>query len=76
MVQANDEPTLFTPKPDEYFDEVLKFIVKKYGGYSDTDLKRVVYLTSPMRQILKREKGLGENLFNRAIDFSVIKSAA
>jgi hypothetical protein len=25
-----------------------------------------------MRQILRKEKGLGQNMFNRAIDFSAI----
>lgn len=76
MIQANAEPTLFSAKTDEPYDEVLGYILEKYSDYSDSDLKRVVYLTSPMRQILKREKGLGENLFNRAIDFSVIETAA
>ena len=57
------------------FDDVLSQITAKFGKCSDRDLKRIVYLTSPMRQMLKKEKGLGQNMFNRPIDFSVIAAS-
>jgi len=46
----------------------------KYGARSDDELKRVVYLTGPMRQILRREKYGRENLFNVPIDFTAIRT--
>jgi len=57
-------------------EEILGYVSKKYGNKNDQDLKRIVYLTAPIREMLSREKRLNENLFNRAIDFSVIQSSA
>jgi uracil-DNA glycosylase family 4 len=54
--------------------EVLERVTKRYAKCTDDDLKRIVYLTAPMRQILRREKYRGENMFNTAIDFSGIES--
>lgn len=70
-------PTLFdcTP-PISEFEEVLSHVLSKYEGCNDSELKRIVYLTAPMRKILRKEKSSGENMFNRAIDFAVIASAA
>ncbi|WP_291856684.1 uracil-DNA glycosylase family protein [Bradyrhizobium sp.] len=72
MVRAADTSTLFSQTSKNEFDEVLEYVSGKYGRSSDGDLKRIVYLTAPMRQILRKEKGLGQNTFNRAIDFSAI----
>jgi hypothetical protein len=44
-------------------------VVGRYAGHTDEQLKRAVYLTSPMRQILRREKYGHENMFNCPIDF-------
>ena len=41
--------------------------IARYGNLSDTDLKRVTYLSAPMRRILKKEKALSINLFNSAV---------
>jgi hypothetical protein len=79
MLKATDSNTLFSQTgKNEFneFDEVLTYISEKYAKNSDGDLKRIVYLTAPMRQILRREKGLGQNMFNRAVDFSVIDTTA
>jgi hypothetical protein len=46
----------------------------KYRGRSDDELKRIVYLTAPMRQILRREKYRRENLFNVPIDFTAVRT--
>jgi uracil-DNA glycosylase family 4 len=57
---------------DEEVSSIVDYIASKYGNESESELKRVVYLTSPMRAILRREMKLRENTFNRPIDFSVI----
>lgn len=44
--------------------------VEKYGQLSDDRLKTVVYLTSPMKKILKEEKHRKVNLFNAPIYFA------
>jgi uracil-DNA glycosylase family 4 len=48
---------------------VVKHVVVRYQKKTDEQLKTAVYLTSPMRRILRREKRDGANLFNAAIDF-------
>jgi len=65
---------LFDPL-DELEEELritIDYIANKYGAASESELKRLVYLTSPMRGFLRRELQLGENMFNRPIDFSLI----
>jgi uncharacterized phage-associated protein len=59
---------------DKRLRDVLAHVVRHYGRRSDDDLKRIAYLTSPMRQILRREKYHRENMFNAPIDFSVIST--
>lgn len=56
------------PNPDS-----IERVGAKYGARSDDELKRVVYLTAPMRRILRREKYRRENLFNVPIDFMAIR---
>ena len=51
-------------------DEIVESVMEKYGAYSDADLKRSVYMTRPMRQILRAEKQKQLNLFNAPIDLS------
>lgn len=41
--------------------------LERYGDLTHTDLKRAVYMSSPMRQVLRKEKMLGANLFNAPI---------
>jgi len=73
MVRVGESETLFDRADRVEFDEVIAHVSHKYGKYNDADLKRVVYLTAPMRLMLRREKSSGQNMFNRPIDFSVIK---
>jgi uracil-DNA glycosylase family 4 len=75
MLRATNSNTLFYQSEKDEFDDVLTYVMDKYGNSSESDLKRVVYLTTPMRQILRKEKGLGQNMFNRAIDFSAMDAA-
>jgi uracil-DNA glycosylase family 4 len=75
MLRATETPDLFSGTSISEFDDVLKHVSDKYGRFSDHELKRVVYLTSPMKQMLRKEKGLRESTFNRPLDFSVIKAA-
>lgn len=41
--------------------------VHRYGAMSDAELKRVTYLSTPMRTLLRKEKNLHVNLFNAAV---------
>lgn len=42
-------------------------VVCRYGSKTDTELKRVSYLSTPMRTLLRKEKQLRLNLFNAAV---------
>jgi|SRR5579863_72380 len=57
---------------DGQINDFVSDIVDRYRGKSDEQIKTAVYLTSPMRSMLRREKYEGANLFNAAIDFSQI----
>jgi uracil-DNA glycosylase family 4 len=41
--------------------------IRRYAAMSDANLKRVSYLASPMRVILRKERDLRINLFNSAV---------
>lgn len=41
--------------------------VSRYGHLPEEELKRVVYLSKPMRALLRKEKALHVNLFNAAV---------
>lgn len=41
--------------------------IKRYGALSDAELKRAVYLSRPMRALLRKERTLRANMFNAAI---------
>ena len=60
---------------EEEVRAAVDYVAAKYGRADDSELKRVVYLTTPMRQMLRREKRLRENMFNRPVDFSVMPTA-
>ncbi len=52
-------------KPSEI--GAIDAVIARYGKLSDAELKRVTYLSKPMRAILRREKTLHANLFNAAV---------
>jgi uracil-DNA glycosylase family 4 len=71
-----NSPTLFSGR--DFLDEdpnlttIKDFIYKifeKYGGLTDGKLKNAVYMTQPMRKILRLEKNK-KNLFNSPIEFN------
>lgn len=41
--------------------------IDRYGEMSDAELKRVTYMSRPMRELLRKEKILRINLFNAAV---------
>lgn len=45
----------------------IEKVLAKYGGLSDEELKRVVYLSKYMRALLRKEKSAGANLYNSAV---------
>jgi uracil-DNA glycosylase family 4 len=49
--------------------DTIKNIMEKYGDYSHADLKRSVYLTAPIKHMLRLEKNNLVNLYNAPIDF-------
>jgi uracil-DNA glycosylase family 4 len=57
------------PDLDNAIKRTLEEVVDRYRYPSDADLKRAVYLTAPMRMMLRREKNEGANLYNAPIDF-------
>jgi uracil-DNA glycosylase family 4 len=54
-----------SPELSKLVDEVLQ----RYSYPSEADLKKAVYLTAPMRLILRRERAEKVNLYNSAIEF-------
>jgi hypothetical protein len=68
---ANQTPELFSEQfeiPGEAkaaADEAMA----RYGDKDDSELKTAVYLTAPMRFLLRREQTAGANLYNAPIDF-------
>lgn len=47
--------------------ELINQVIKKYGGLSHSELKTKVYLTLPMREMLKKESEMKINLYNAPI---------
>lgn len=47
----------------------LDEVISRYSFSSESDLKRAVYLTAPMRLMLRREQKENLNLYNAPIDF-------
>jgi hypothetical protein len=49
--------------------EFVDSVVDRYRDRTDETLKTAVYLTAPMRRLLRKEKYQGANMFNAPIDF-------
>jgi uracil-DNA glycosylase family 4 len=49
--------------------ETIRQVISRYSYTSESDLKKAVYLTAPMRAILRRERRDHVNLYNAPIDF-------
>jgi uracil-DNA glycosylase family 4 len=52
----------------ESIELAMSTVLAKYGRLTDAELKTAVYMSTPMRRMLKREK-LGNNLYNAPILF-------
>jgi uracil-DNA glycosylase family 4 len=79
MLSLSDGPSLFANEETLFESanatdpDILKRVCSRFATRSDEDLKRIVYLTAPMRHILRREKYGRQNLFNVPVDFSAIR---
>jgi hypothetical protein len=68
---ADETPQLFSDGPrisDEARAAADEAMVR-YGDKTDSELKTAVYLTAPMRFLLRREQSTKANLYNAPIDF-------
>lgn len=59
-------------KTPEHAKQIIQEVMKKYGNSNDAHLKQCVYLTSPMKQILRIEKKQKINIYNFPIDFKIL----
>lgn len=50
-------------------ENIIEFVVNKYGSLSNEKIKTAVYLTTPMRTLLRQEKDEHLNLYNIPIPF-------
>lgn len=57
----------------EEYRQLIKEVNKKYGNLSKFNLKQRVYLTKPMREILKTESVDGINLYNTPIPIELVR---
>jgi hypothetical protein len=60
-------------KVDAHLHRFISDICERYKDYTEEKLKTAVYMTTPMRALLRREKYDHENLFNAPIDFSAVR---
>lgn len=68
---ADQTPQLFAGQA-EISDEARAAAdeaMHRYGDKNDSELKTAVYLTAPMRFLLRREQSAKSNLYNSPIDF-------
>jgi len=68
---ADKTPQLFSGQT-EISDEAkaaAEEAIQRYGDKDDAELKTAVYLTAPMRFLLRREQSTKANLYNAPIDF-------
>ena len=68
-------PQLFADKPELSEDAKVAAdeAMQRYGDKNSAELKTAVYLTAPMRFMLRREQSTKTNLYNAPIDFLAAK---
>lgn len=69
---AGSDPMVLFPELERLSDAAKAAAdeaLQRYSGKDDAELKTAVYLTAPMRFLLRREKTEGTNLYNAPIDF-------
>lgn len=62
-------PGTDTERGDADVRNFVAGVVARYANLSDAELKTKVYLTTPMRKILRQERDQLANLYNAPIDF-------
>lgn len=55
--------------PNLEMSETVAYVMKRYSHLTDSNLKSAVYLTSPMRKIIREELRNGRNMLNAPILF-------
>lgn len=71
-LEAASTEDFFDTQESKVSDEMkltLEAVLDRYDYQNDSELKQAVYLTAPMRTMLRREKLEGANLYNAPIDF-------
>ncbi|NOJ40562.1 uracil-DNA glycosylase [Bradyrhizobium sp. WSM 1791] len=79
LMLALEDPADFFERPTDSVDSKVESfvsdVVSQYRDKSDEQLKTVVYLTAPMRSMLRKERYGGANLFNAPINFSAMSAS-
>jgi len=60
---------LFAESTSEDANAAVREALERYGEKTDAELKTAVYLTAPMRFLLRKEQSTRSNLYNAPIDF-------
>jgi uracil-DNA glycosylase family 4 len=73
-IEQKNQLNLFQPADDiilldESVRNLIEGVIFKYANLSNTDLKRVVYLSEPIKKMLRLEKKHLLNLYNAPIEF-------
>lgn len=73
---AGGPPQLFDEQPEisEEGKAAADEAIQRYGDKNDAELKTAVYLTAPMRFLLRREQSSRVNLYNAPIEFLAASS--
>jgi len=61
--------------PEAELKRTLDEVIERYSYANEADLKKAVYLTAPMRLMLRRERHEKVNLYNAPIDFMAARLA-
>lgn len=74
LVVSLAQAGMFEGHDDDEFPEdavrLIRDVVNDVRGASDAELKSKVYMTRPMRRMLKQERVLLRNMYNAPIDFA------
>lgn len=62
-----DSVTLPASENEAAMNQIVSAVLDKYGSCSDAELKRAVYMTSAMRNVLRQERSKGLNFYNVAL---------
>ncbi|MDM0015767.1 uracil-DNA glycosylase [Variovorax sp. J22P168] len=67
QLALEDEAALTAPALSLSDRATVDSVLEKYGHLSDAELKRTVYLSHVMRDLLRQERATGANLYNAAV---------